>query len=78
MSGISLAVVCVDPCNSLNADTYLLLAANYDELYQWSVESYSDFWAEFWKFSNIICSRLYDEVSSVLILQQGQHKGEIN
>uniref|UniRef100_A0A8D2QHZ2 Acetoacetyl-CoA synthetase n=1 Tax=Zonotrichia albicollis TaxID=44394 RepID=A0A8D2QHZ2_ZONAL len=35
---------------------------NYDELYQWSVESYSDFWAEFWKFSNIICSRLYDEV----------------
>uniref|UniRef100_A0A8C3V9B6 Acetoacetyl-CoA synthetase n=1 Tax=Catharus ustulatus TaxID=91951 RepID=A0A8C3V9B6_CATUS len=36
--------------------------ANYDDLYQWSVESYSDFWAEFWKYSNIVCSRLYDEV----------------
>uniref|UniRef100_A0A8C0VTH9 Acetoacetyl-CoA synthetase n=1 Tax=Cyanistes caeruleus TaxID=156563 RepID=A0A8C0VTH9_CYACU len=60
---ISLIVVCVDPCNYLhNADTYLLLPANYDDLYQWSVESYSDFWAEFWKYSNIVCSRLYDEV----------------
>ncbi|KAK4813200.1 hypothetical protein QYF61_017635 [Mycteria americana] len=39
-----------------------LRLANYDDLYQWSVESYSDFWAEFWKYSNIICSRLYDEV----------------
>lgn len=38
------------------------LAANYDELYQWSVEHYSDFWAEFWKFSGIVFSRLYDEV----------------
>ncbi|XP_036596666.1 acetoacetyl-CoA synthetase isoform X2 [Trichosurus vulpecula] len=36
--------------------------ANYNELYQWSVESYSDFWAEFWKFSGIIFSRMYDEV----------------
>nr|XP_014434795.2 acetoacetyl-CoA synthetase [Pelodiscus sinensis] len=35
---------------------------NYNELYQWSVESYSDFWAEFWKFSGIVYSRLYDEV----------------
>uniref|UniRef100_A0A8B9RYR3 Acetoacetyl-CoA synthetase n=1 Tax=Accipiter nisus TaxID=211598 RepID=A0A8B9RYR3_9AVES len=39
-----------------------LRLANYDDLYQWSVESFSDFWAEFWKYSNIICSRLYDEV----------------
>ncbi|XP_072456815.1 acetoacetyl-CoA synthetase isoform X2 [Notamacropus eugenii] len=36
--------------------------ANYNELYQWSVESYSDFWAEFWKFSGIVFSRMYDEV----------------
>ncbi|KAK2102899.1 hypothetical protein P7K49_020566 [Saguinus oedipus] len=35
---------------------------NYDDLYHWSVESYSDFWAEFWKFSGIIFSRTYDEV----------------
>uniref|UniRef100_A0A8C9AM72 Acetoacetyl-CoA synthetase n=1 Tax=Prolemur simus TaxID=1328070 RepID=A0A8C9AM72_PROSS len=35
---------------------------NYDDLYNWSVESYSDFWAEFWKFSGIVFSRMYDEV----------------
>ncbi|XP_069353614.1 acetoacetyl-CoA synthetase isoform X5 [Eulemur rufifrons] len=35
---------------------------NYDDLYHWSVESYSDFWAEFWKFSGIVFSRMYDEV----------------
>ncbi|XP_066227277.1 acetoacetyl-CoA synthetase isoform X1 [Saccopteryx leptura] len=39
-----------------------LALGNYDELYQWSVESYSDFWAEFWKFSGLISSRMYDEV----------------
>ncbi|XP_030894223.1 acetoacetyl-CoA synthetase isoform X2 [Leptonychotes weddellii] len=35
---------------------------NYDDLYHWSVESYPDFWAEFWKFSGIVFSRMYDEV----------------
>ncbi|KAJ7400762.1 Acetoacetyl-CoA synthetase [Pitangus sulphuratus] len=44
------------------ASSYGIRLANYDDLYQWSVESYSDFWAEFWKYSNIVCSRLYDEV----------------
>ncbi|XP_037367221.1 acetoacetyl-CoA synthetase isoform X1 [Talpa occidentalis] len=39
-----------------------LALENYDDLYQWSVESYSDFWAEFWKFSGIVFSRMYDEV----------------
>ncbi|OXB58761.1 hypothetical protein ASZ78_012357 [Callipepla squamata] len=39
-----------------------LRLANYNDLYQWSVESFADFWAEFWKYSNIVCSRLYDEV----------------
>uniref|UniRef100_A0A8C3M003 Acetoacetyl-CoA synthetase n=1 Tax=Chrysolophus pictus TaxID=9089 RepID=A0A8C3M003_CHRPC len=37
-------------------------SSNYNDLYQWSVESFADFWAEFWKYSNIVCSRLYDEV----------------
>uniref|UniRef100_A0ABI8A6W6 Acetoacetyl-CoA synthetase n=1 Tax=Felis catus TaxID=9685 RepID=A0ABI8A6W6_FELCA len=39
-----------------------LALENYDDLYHWSVESYSDFWAKFWKFSGIIFSRMYDEV----------------
>ncbi|XP_019504422.1 PREDICTED: acetoacetyl-CoA synthetase [Hipposideros armiger] len=39
-----------------------LALENYGDLYHWSVESYSDFWAEFWKFSGIVCSRTYDEV----------------
>lgn len=39
------------------------LLGNYDDLYHWSVRSYSDFWAEFWKFSGIVHSRMYDEVS---------------
>ncbi|XP_059974378.1 acetoacetyl-CoA synthetase isoform X2 [Mesoplodon densirostris] len=41
---------------------YGLALENYDDLYHWSVESYSDFWAEFWKFSGIVFSRMYDEV----------------
>lgn len=66
--------VCVGPCGTLHgADTYLFLPANYDDLYQWSVESYSDFWAEFWKYSNIVCSRLYDEVSSAQCLSAQRH-----
>nr|XP_033809451.1 acetoacetyl-CoA synthetase isoform X2 [Geotrypetes seraphini] len=36
--------------------------ANYDDLYQWSVEFYPEFWAEFWKFSGLVYSCLYDEV----------------
>ncbi|XP_055095041.1 acetoacetyl-CoA synthetase isoform X3 [Symphalangus syndactylus] len=39
-----------------------LALENYDDLYHWSVESYSDFWAEFWKFSGIVFSHVYDEV----------------
>ncbi|KAM7051176.1 acetoacetyl-CoA synthetase isoform 2-T2 [Molossus nigricans] len=39
-----------------------LALGNYSDLYQWSVESYSEFWAEFWKFSGIVSSRMYDEV----------------
>ncbi|XP_069476222.1 acetoacetyl-CoA synthetase isoform X2 [Ambystoma mexicanum] len=39
-----------------------LQTANYNELYQWSVEHYPEFWAEFWNFSGIVSSCLYDEV----------------
>ncbi|XP_077895493.1 acetoacetyl-CoA synthetase isoform X3 [Ictidomys tridecemlineatus] len=39
-----------------------LALESYDDLYHWSVESYSDFWAEFWEFSGIVFSRMYDEV----------------
>ncbi|EFB19405.1 hypothetical protein PANDA_000958, partial [Ailuropoda melanoleuca] len=39
-----------------------LALENYDDVYHWSVESYPDFWAEFWKFSGIVFSRMYDEV----------------
>uniref|UniRef100_A0A8C9MAW5 Acetoacetyl-CoA synthetase n=1 Tax=Panthera tigris altaica TaxID=74533 RepID=A0A8C9MAW5_PANTA len=41
---------------------FVFFLENYDDLYHWSVESYSDFWAKFWKFSGIISSRMYDEV----------------
>nr|XP_051695505.1 translation initiation factor IF-2-like [Oryctolagus cuniculus] len=30
-----------------------LALENYNDLYHWSVESYPDFWAEFWKFSGL-------------------------
>ncbi|XP_051017383.1 acetoacetyl-CoA synthetase [Acomys russatus] len=39
-----------------------LALGTYDDLYHWSVRSYSDFWAEFWKFSGIVYSQMYDEV----------------
>ncbi|XP_058512711.1 acetoacetyl-CoA synthetase isoform X2 [Ochotona princeps] len=39
-----------------------LALENYNDLYHWSVASYSDFWAEFWKFSGLVFSRMYDEV----------------
>lgn len=50
-----------------NHKYYLLLLANYNELYQWSLEFYPDFWAEVWKYSGIVCSRLYDEVSQFML-----------
>ncbi|XP_077149378.1 acetoacetyl-CoA synthetase [Ranitomeya variabilis] len=39
-----------------------LRLGNYNELYQWSVEFYPEFWGEFWDFSGIVFSRIYDEV----------------
>jgi acetoacetyl-CoA synthetase len=34
----------------------------YDELYEWSVDSISDFWAALWEFAEIKASRGYDQV----------------
>ncbi|XP_075032973.1 acetoacetyl-CoA synthetase [Mixophyes fleayi] len=36
--------------------------ANYNDLYQWSVAFYPEFWGEFWDFSGIVFSRMYNEV----------------
>ncbi|EMP26513.1 Acetoacetyl-CoA synthetase [Chelonia mydas] len=60
-SGRDLSIELMTPA-PISTLIYILLLATYNELYQWSVESYSDFWAEFWKFSEIVFSHLYDEV----------------
>ncbi|NWG11265.1 acetoacetate--CoA ligase [Candidatus Bathyarchaeota archaeon] len=36
--------------------------ASYNQLYRWSVENISDFWAAMWEFGDIIASRKYDVV----------------
>ncbi|RVE67892.1 hypothetical protein OJAV_G00086360 [Oryzias javanicus] len=45
----------------VNAD-YGLNLANYNHLYQWSVDSYPDFWGEVWRFCGIVSSKTYEEV----------------
>ncbi|XP_061458841.1 acetoacetyl-CoA synthetase isoform X2 [Rhineura floridana] len=52
----------MDQFRAAVAAAYGIRLANYSELYHWSVDHYPDFWAEFWKFSRIVFSRLYDEV----------------
>ncbi|KAB5528783.1 hypothetical protein PHYPO_G00144160 [Pangasianodon hypophthalmus] len=44
---------------------YGLNLVNYNDLYQWSVENYADFWAEVWRFCGIISSEMYEEVVDV-------------
>uniref|UniRef100_A0A673JL92 Acetoacetyl-CoA synthetase n=1 Tax=Sinocyclocheilus rhinocerous TaxID=307959 RepID=A0A673JL92_9TELE len=39
--------------------------ANYNDLYQWSVDSYPEFWAQVWRFCGITCSKMYEEVVDV-------------
>jgi len=39
-----------------------LALADYDDLYQWSIESISDLWAAVWDFTEIKASRSYDTV----------------
>jgi acetoacetyl-CoA synthetase len=41
---------------------YGLKIESYRELYDWSIEKITDFWAAMWEFANIIASRGYDEV----------------
>jgi len=35
---------------------------SYQELWQWSVDQYSDFWKEFWSFSGLMHSKTFDNV----------------
>uniref|UniRef100_A0A8C4NUZ3 Acetoacetyl-CoA synthetase n=1 Tax=Dicentrarchus labrax TaxID=13489 RepID=A0A8C4NUZ3_DICLA len=48
----------------VNGD-YGLNLANYNDLYQWSVDSYSEFWGEVWRFSGVVSSKPYEEVVDV-------------
>ncbi|KAA8592602.1 hypothetical protein FQN60_018057 [Etheostoma spectabile] len=48
----------------VNTD-YGLNLANYNDLYQWSVDSYPDFWAEVWRFCGVVSSKPYEEVVDV-------------
>ncbi|KAF3851386.1 hypothetical protein F7725_013158 [Dissostichus mawsoni] len=44
---------------------YGLNLANYNDLYQWSVDSYPDFWSEVWRFCGVVSSKPYEEVVDV-------------
>lgn len=52
---------CIQP-NACSHCVLCLSLANYNDLYQWSVDSYPDFWAEVWRFCGIVCSSPYEEV----------------
>jgi acetoacetyl-CoA synthetase len=41
---------------------FLHNAEDYQDLWQWSVENYADFWEEFFYFSDICFAQAYDEV----------------
>jgi acetoacetyl-CoA synthetase len=44
---------------------------SYSELYEWSVENISDFWASVWDFARIKAFRLYDKVVDDLSVMPG-------
>uniref|UniRef100_UPI003AADA494 acetoacetyl-CoA synthetase isoform X2 n=1 Tax=Centroberyx gerrardi TaxID=166262 RepID=UPI003AADA494 len=44
---------------------YGLNLASYNDLYQWSVESYPEFWGEVWRFCGVVSSNKYEEVVDV-------------
>ncbi|KAJ3603574.1 hypothetical protein NHX12_028319 [Muraenolepis orangiensis] len=46
-------------------EDYGVNLANYNDLYQWSVDSYPDFWAEVWRFCDVVSSSHYEEVIDV-------------
>ncbi|XP_062398738.1 acetoacetyl-CoA synthetase [Sardina pilchardus] len=50
--------------SQVNRDFGLNLA-NYDDLYQWSIQNYPEFWAEVWRFCGVVSSRKYEEVIDV-------------
>ena len=43
-------------------DRYDLTLANYDELYQWSIDRADHFWSEMWRFGRIISHSSYTQV----------------
>lgn len=45
----------------VNRDFGLNLA-NYQDLYEWSVDNYPEFWTHVWNFCGVVCSKPYDEV----------------
>lgn len=45
----------------VNRDFGLNLA-NYQDLYEWSVDNYPEFWSHVWNFCGVVCSKPYDEV----------------
>lgn len=47
---------------------YHLKLRTYDELYQWSIDSLSDFWEETWHFTGINSSKTFDKVSQMGLL----------
>ncbi|XP_062273888.1 LOW QUALITY PROTEIN: acetoacetyl-CoA synthetase [Scomber scombrus] len=48
----------------VNGD-YGLNLVNYNDLYQWSVDSYAEFWAEVWRFCGVVSSKTFEEVVDV-------------
>ncbi len=50
---------------------YNLSLENYDDLYQWSLENASDFWAEMWSFGNVISQLDYTTVIDDLTKMPG-------
>uniref|UniRef100_UPI0037E76465 acetoacetyl-CoA synthetase n=1 Tax=Semicossyphus pulcher TaxID=241346 RepID=UPI0037E76465 len=48
----------------VNGD-YGLNLVNYNDLYQWSVDSYSEFWGMVWRFCGVESSKPYEEVVDV-------------
>lgn len=50
------------PLPSIVRAAFGLALENYTDLCHWSLECYSDFWVEPWKFSSIVFSSIYDEV----------------
>jgi len=48
----------------VNGD-YGLNLVNYNDLYQWSVDSYPEFWGEVWRFCGVVSSKSFEEVVDV-------------